>query len=84
MAWTVESGIPIPPKRSGGKKTPAEKTEKTGLSEALKSLAVGQSIHVTSLTRGQVTGVSTTVTRSWGYKFATRATDAGIRVWRVE
>jgi hypothetical protein len=78
MTWPIESGIPIPRKKSG------EDAKKTGLAEALRSLEVGQSVHIENLNRSSVCGTTSSVSRSWGGKFVTRSTETGIRIWRVE
>lgn len=76
MAFTVESGIPVPARkggRAGGSKYP------------FATMEIGQSFLVDSETKiGTIRSAVGAFTKTHkGYRFAIRQTDDGVRVWRV-
>lgn len=75
MDWEIETGVPIPPKGSPGKTS--------GAAAFFKKMEVGQSVHITQSTRESIAGSYSRVANHWGYRFVSRSTNDGLRVWRV-
>lgn len=69
---TIESGIPIPPKR--GLKNLAS------AASAVRAMEVGDSVLVATLGKTKALRVSA---RRFRFKIAQRQVEGGIRVWRV-
>jgi len=65
----IETGIPMPPEKSGPRKT-----------AVWHEMAVGDSVFVA----GKFSGGTLSAARASGKRFATRKVDGGTRVWRVE
>lgn len=72
MNAKVENGIPIPPR----------KRRHTGVTDVLRSLEPGQSVELAIGTRG-IWGIMRHVVKRYGYRFTTRTTPKGVRVWRT-
>lgn len=70
--FTIESGVPIPPK-SGGR-------AKIGVAAAIHALAVGDSMLLVGINRSN----ACTMAERMGYRVITRKTEDGIRMWRIE
>lgn len=75
--WIIDDDVPIPPKRSGGGTA-------TGMTDALKSMTVGQSVLIEDAQRNTIGGSISTTVRHWGGRYVSRAVKGGTRVWRVE
>jgi hypothetical protein len=69
---TIESGFVIPSAQ-----------DKTGLVNRLRSLAVGQSLHLVGLTTQDVKG-AVKYAKKGGLWFASRTLTTGVRIWRTE
>jgi hypothetical protein len=71
----VESGVPIPPKKSLLK--PEDKLR-------LSQMKVGDSRLIKGLTQQSVASRASRAWRNHGMRFTTRAVEGGVRVWRIE
>lgn len=73
--WVIEKNIPIPPPQNGKRRT--------GLTAAIRSMEVGDSVLVTcgsTYVSSRISGFHATS----DMRFVTRSADGGMRVWRVE
>ena len=73
--WVIESGIPIPPTQNGKRRT--------GITPALRSMDVGDSVLVKDGAAWVASRISAFHAMS-DMRFTTRATEDGMRIWRVE
>lgn len=75
MVLTKEVGVPIPPSHT-----------RTGLTAALATLEVGESLFVPGGSYGRVYNTAYQLAHRWpggGLRFTTRQVEGGVRVWRV-
>lgn len=75
--WIIEDGIAIPPKKTG------RQAKRTGLTAALTSMKVRQSVLVKDMAIGDVTGRIGNIYRDTKKQFVTRSMPDGLRVWRL-
>lgn len=71
--FKIEKGVPLPPKKSGGR----------GRKHPFYEMEVGDSVLVVGKERNIVSGLVGNPSRKYGFKFATRAVEGGVRVWRI-
>lgn len=74
--FTIEDGIPVPP--HGNRKD-------TGLASVLRQMTAGQSVLIKDRARNSVAVQVSKASRAAGDKrrYAVRAVDGGVRVWRI-
>ena len=76
MEYTMEKGVPIPPRvRKGGKRS--------GLADDLRRMEVGDSVMLTTDKKYSVLGNTLLRLRKEGMSFTLRNVEGGQRVWRV-
>lgn len=78
--WIIEDDVPLPPPHQSR----PPKGHARALTEALRDLKVGQSLFTKEYSAATLGGRHSTLTRVWGYRYATRSVDGGVRVWRTE
>lgn len=73
MEYKIEKGIPIP------------STGKTGMTETLRAMEVGDSVLFSQYKiPSEIGGAITVRLKAEGKMFIRRAVEGGVRVWRIE
>lgn len=73
----LQAGIAIPPKTRSGPKSPK-------WIDTVRGMQVGDSFLMPGKKPGESSAYASYWRRVTGYKFTTRSTNDGVRVWRVE